>query len=161
MNSLTAPPTSPAEVLEVSPENLVVCNAYLTHQTIEGAASSLELEPSHVAQVLSQSSSKSYISTVFQDWGFNNRFKIRSALDAVISRKFQEMDEAGVGSSKDIAELLELSHKMSIKELELQISLEKARTKTSPSKVTNVQVNDHSGSNYNKLLESLLKNVAN
>lgn len=161
MNTLPTPPTSPAEVLEVSPENLVICNAYLTHQTIEKTAEALELEPSHVAQVLSQSSSKNYVSTVFQDWGFNNRFKIRSALDAVISRKFQELDEAGVGSSKDIAELLELSHRLSIKELELQISLEKARTKTSPSKVTNVQVNDHGGSNYNKLLESLLSNVAN
>lgn len=161
MNSMSTPPISPAEVLEVSPENLTICNAYLTHQTIEKAAGALDLEPSYVAQVLSQSSSKNYISTVFQDWGFNNRFKIRSALDAVISRKFQEMDEAGVGSSKDIAELLELSHKLSIKELELQISLEKARTKTSPSKVTNVQVNDHGGSNYNKLLESLLANVAN
>lgn len=158
---MSTPPISPAEVLEVSPENLVICNSYLTHQTIEATAQTLDLEPSHVAQVLSQSSSKNYISTVFQDWGFNNRFKIRSALDAVISRKFQELDEAGTGSSKDIAELLELSHKMSIKELELQILLEKARTKTSPSKVTNVQVNDHSGSNYNKLLESLLKNVAN
>lgn len=158
---MSTPPISPAEVLEVSPENLTICNAYLTHQTIEKAAGALDLEPSYVAQVLSQSSSKNYISTVFQDWGFNNRFKIRSALDAVISRKFQEMDEAGVGSSKDIAELLELSHKLSIKELELQISLEKARTKTSPSKVTNVQVNDHGGSNYNKLLESLLANVAN
>lgn len=161
MNTLITPPQSPAEVLEVSPENLTVCNAYLSHKTIEGAASSLDLEPSYVAQVLSQPSSKSYISTVFQDWGFNNRFKIRSALDAVISRKFQELDEAGTGSSKDIAELLELSHKMSMKELELQISLEKAKTRSAPSKVTNVQVNDHGGSNYNKLLESLLSNVAN
>ena len=161
MNSLTTPPTSPAEVLEVSPEALTICNAYLTHQTIEGCAQALDLLPSYVAQVLSSPSSKNYISTVFQDWGFNNRFKLRSALDAVISRKFQELDEAGVGSSKDIAELLELSHKMSIKELELQISLEKARTKNVPSKVTNVQVNDHGGSNYNKLLESLLANVAN
>lgn len=161
MNSLISPPSSPAEVLEVSPEALTICNAYLTHQSIEKTAEALDLEPSHVAQILGLSSSKNYVSTVFQDWGFNNRFKIRSALDAVISRKFQEMDEAGVGSSKDIAELLELSHRFSIKELELQIALEKARTKTSPSKVTNVQVNDHGGSNYNKLLESLLSNVAN
>jgi hypothetical protein len=86
--------------------------------------------------------------------GFNNRFKIRQALDAVISKKFQELDEAGTGSSKDIAELLELSHKMSIKELELEIQLLKLKDKTPAiKKQVNVQVNNN---NYHNLLNSLL-----
>ena len=97
---------------------------------------------------------KSYISKIFNDMGFNNRFKIRQALDAVISKKFQELDEAGTGSSKDIAELLELSHKMSIKELELEIQLLKLKDKTPAiKKQVNVQVNNN---NYHNLLNSLL-----
>ena len=103
---------------------------------------------------------KSYIDKVFLDWGFNNRFKIRKAMDLVLSKKFQELDESGMGSNKDIAELLELSHKMTMSELDRQIALEKIRQKSPTIKrQVNVQVNDNSTSNYHNLLTTLLKNA--
>jgi hypothetical protein len=144
-------------VVQISPEELLVANTYLTTHSIESCASTLSLEPHYVSQILDTPHIKSYISKIFQDTGFNNRFKIRQALDAVISKKFQELDEAGTGSSKDIADLLELSHKLSIKELELEIQLLKLKDK-SPSikKQVNVQVNNN---NYHNLLNSLLNNT--
>jgi hypothetical protein len=154
MNNLTTIPHSPSEVVAISPEELLVANTYLTTHSIESCASTLSLEPHYVSTVLDTPHVKSYISKIFNDMGFNNRFKIRQALDAVISKKFQELDEAGTGSSKDIAELLELSHKMSIKELELEIQLLKLKDKTpSIKKQVNVQVNNN---NYHNLLNSLL-----
>ena len=158
MNNLTTTPHSPAEVLDIRPEHLEVANTYLTTMDLHSTANTLGLEPHQVASILDNAPIKTYISRVFQDYGFNNRFKIRRALDAVISKKFEELDEAGTGSNKDIAELLELSHKMSIKELELEIDLEKAKARsTSIKKQVNVQVNNDS--NYHNLLTNLLKST--
>lgn len=81
---------------------------------------------------------------------------MRRAMDTLISKKFQELDEAGVGSSKDIADLLALSHKMTMEQLDREIALEKVRGSNIKSQV-NVQINDQSGSNYGTLLDKLLK----
>jgi molybdenum cofactor biosynthesis enzyme len=82
-------------------------------------------------------------------------------MDMLISKKFQELDEAGVGSSKDIADLLALSHKMTMEQLDREIQLEKVRGSNIKSQV-NVQINDGgaTGSNYGSLLEKLLKSNA-
>ena len=75
----------------------------------------------------------------------------------IISKKFQEMDEADIGSNKDIADLLLLSHKMTMDILDRQIQLEKIRAeKASPKSQVNVQINNEGGSNYDKLLSKLM-----
>jgi hypothetical protein len=78
-------------------------------------------------------------------------------MDALIQRKFQELEEAEIGSSKDIADLLALSHKMSMDILDRQIQLEKLKEANIKSQV-NVQVNEFgNGSKYNTLLEKIMK----
>lgn len=152
----TLPVRHPAEVLQIDPEGLHIANSYLVHQTLEKTAQELGLDSSLVASHLSRPEIKSYINTVFRDMGFNNRFKIRQALDCVISRKFQELQESDTGSSKDIAELLALSHKMSMEELDREIALEKIRSSSIRSQV-NVQINEGiQGGNYANLLQRLL-----
>lgn len=78
-------------------------------------------------------------------------------MDALIKQKFQELEEAGSGSQKDIAELLALSHKMSMDLLDKEIQLEKIRSGTSPQKQVNVQINEGlDGSKYSRLVQQLI-----
>lgn len=159
MNELqTLPTNTPAEVIEISPEALEVANCYLQSQSLPKVADDLGIPVEQVAQYLNRREVKSYIDSVFMDLGFNNRFKLRRAMDALLAKKFQEMDEAGIGSAKDIAELMALSHKMSMDELDRQIQLKKLENeKGGPKTQTNIQINEN-GSNYGTLIERLINN---
>jgi len=156
---LPVPKVAPVvEVVNISPESLEVANCYLQMQDIRAVAEALDSPISLISEILNKREVKAYIDHVFFDIGYNNRFKIRNALDAVIAKKFQDLDESGVGSSKDISELLALSHKMSIEHLSKQIELEKLRQQheTNIRSQVNVQINDNGGTNYSQLLDRLL-----
>lgn len=152
------PTHHPAEVLEISPEALEIANCYLVTQTAQKTADELNLSIEQVTQTLARREVKSYIDQVFFDTGFNNRFRMRQAMDAIIQKKFQELDEADVGSSKDILEILALSHKMTMETMDKQIELEKLKQNTVRSQ-TNIQINE-GGSNYHQLIERLVKSNA-
>lgn len=148
----------PAETLKISPEALEVANAYLQLQDARKVADELDIDPQLVTNYLDRREVKQYIDLVFRDMGYNNRFLMRKAMDALIRQKFQELEESGVGSSKDIAELLQMSHKMSMDLLDREIQLEKARTQVSgPQKQVNVQINEGlEGSKYAQLVQRLM-----
>lgn len=152
MNNLAT--STPAEVLAISPEALEVANSYLQSQNIQDVASDLEIPSELVVQILGKREVKAYIDGVFMNLGFNNRFKMRRAMDAIIQKKFQELEESETGSSKDIADLLALSHKMTMDELSRQIELEKLRQSNIKSQV-NVQIND-GGTKYESLIQRLI-----
>jgi hypothetical protein len=152
---MTLPTNHPAEALQISPEALEVANCYLQEQDTTKVATILGTSPELVAQILARREVKAYVDQVFFDMGFNNRFKMRKAMDAIISKKFQELDEAGVGSGKDILEILALSHKMTMETLDKQLQLEKLRESNVRTQ-TNIQIND-GGSNYSNLIERLIK----
>jgi hypothetical protein len=145
----------PAETLQIAPEALEVANCYLQLQDARRVADELDMPVTLVTEILARREVKSYVDHVFMDTGFNNRFEMRAAMDAIIKRKFQEMHEADVGSTKDITELLALSHKMSMDLLDREIQLEKARQSTAPQKQVNVQINDDS-SKYSSLISRLI-----
>jgi len=151
---MNLPTVHPAEALVISPEALEIANAYLTYQDTRKVSEELDISLDVISHVLARKEVKSYINNVFMDLGFNNRFKLRRAMDAIIARKFQEMDEADIGSNKDIADLLAMSHKMTMAELDRQIELERLRDTNIKSQV-NVQIND-GGSNYSSLLERII-----
>ena len=147
----------PAETLQIAPEALEVANCYLQLQDARKVADELDLPVTLVTEILARREVKSYVDHVFMDTGFNNRFEMRAAMDALIKKKFQEMHEADVGSTKDITELLALSHKMSMDLLDREIQLEKARQATAPSKQVNVQINEGlDGSKYSHLINRLI-----
>lgn len=148
------PTVTPAEVLDISPENLEVANCFLQTQDLGEVANALDLPREVVSQILSRREVKAYIDNVFINVGFNNRFRMREAMDAIIKKKFQELEESETGSSKDIADLLALSHKMTMDELSRQIELEKLRSANVKNQV-NVQIND-AGSKYDNLINRLL-----
>ena len=147
----------PAETVQIAPEALEVANCYLQLQDARRVADSLDLPVTLVTEILARREVKSYVDHVFMDTGFNNRFEMRAAMDALIKKKFQEMHEADVGSTKDITELLALSHKMSMDLLDREIQLAKAQQATGPQKQVNVQINEGlDGSKYSHLINRLL-----
>jgi hypothetical protein len=147
----------PAETVRISPEALEVANAYLQLNDARAVAAELDLDPEIVTNILAKREVKGYIDSVFFDSGYNNRFLMRKAMDALIKQKFSELEESQTGSTKDIAELLQMSHKMSMDLLDREIQLEKARTQTGPQKQVNVQINEGlEGSKYGKLVQQLI-----
>lgn len=147
----------PAETLQIAPEALEVANCYLQLQDARRVADELELPVTLVTEILAKREVKAYVDHVFMDTGFNNRFEMRAAMDALIKKKFQEMHEADVGSTKDITELLALSHKMSMDLLDREIQLAKAQQSTGPAKQVNVQINEGlDGSKYSHLINRLI-----
>lgn len=147
----------PAEVVQLSPEALEVANCYLQLQDVRKVADELGLPPELVSDQLARRETKRYIDQVFFDTGYNNRFLMRRAMDALIRKKFQELEESDTGSSKDIAELLQMSHKMSMDLLDRELQLEKIRAgSTGPQKQVNVQINELDGSKYSQLVQRLV-----
>ncbi len=151
------PTVTPAETIDISPEALEVANCYLQSQDIQVVAQELDMPTELVTQLLSKKEVKSYIDHVFFNVGFNNRFKMRAAMDAIIRKKFQELEESQMGSTKDIADLLVISHKMTMEEMSKQLELEKLRQSTIKSQV-NVQINEGfaDGSKYGNLIQKLI-----
>ena len=147
----------PAETVRISPEALEVANAYLQLNDARAVAQELDLDPEVVTNLLARREVKSYIDSVFFDSGYNNRFLMRKAMDALIKQKFSELEESQTGSTKDIAELLQMSHKMSMDLLDREIQLEKAKMSTAPQKQVNVQINEGlDGSKYSQLVQRLI-----
>jgi len=150
------PVSSPAQAIIISPEALEIANSYLTNQSVTKTAQELCLSPDQITEVLERKEVRSYIDNIFLDAGFNNRFRMREVMDTIISKKLQELDEAEVGSSKDIADLLALSHKMTMEQLDRQIALEKVRSGHVKTQV-NMQVNEFGGdTKYSSLISKLL-----
>ena len=146
----------PAETINISPEALEVANCYLQVQDTKKVADELDLSPEVVTEILKRREVKAYVDNVFMDIGFNNRFKMRRAMDAIIQQKFQELEESQTGSTKDIADLLQMSHKMAMDYLDREIQLEKLRqAPQGPQKQVNVQINDD-GTKYGQLLKQLM-----
>ena len=154
----TLPISSPAQAVIISPEALEIANSYLSTQNVEETASSLGFPRDMITEVLDRREVRAYIDNIFLDSGFNNRFKMRQVMDLIISKKLEELDEAEVGSSKDIADLLALSHKMTMEQLDRQIQLEKVRAGgTNVKTQVNMQVNEFGGdTKYGSLISKLL-----
>ena len=111
-----------------------------------------------VAEVLNKREVKKYIDTVYLDMGYRNRNNIGSLLDEMIASKLEEAQESGVYSSKDLADLLMMAHKMRMDEIKAQAELIKAEG-TNIKNQTNVQINEavpFGQGNYGKLMEKLL-----
>jgi molybdenum cofactor biosynthesis enzyme len=79
----------------------------------------------------------------------------------MINSKLEEAQETGVYSSKDLADLLQMAHKMRMDEIKALTELEKVQSSNTIRNQTNVQINEgipFGQGNYGKLMEALLKN---
>ena len=92
------------------------------------------------------------------DLGYRNKNNIASVLDEMIQSKLEEAQESGVYSSKDLADLLQMAHKMRMDEIKAQAELEKVSSSNIKNQ-TNVQINEgvpFGQGNYGKLMDKLL-----
>ena len=147
------------EITTISPEGLEVANAYLQFGNIRAVCEYMSVPENQVVEVLNKREVKKYIDTVYLDMGYRNKNNIASVLDEMIQSKLEEAQETGVYSSKDLADLLQMAHKMRMDEIKAQADLLKAET-TNIRNQTNVQINDAAlpfgQGNYGKLMEKLL-----
>lgn len=157
--AMKPPITAPAETLQLSPESLEVANCYLQLANIQQVASEMQLPVEYVTNILRRPEVRSYVNLIFADSGFNNRVTMRRAMDALLQQKFAELEQAQTGSNKDIADLLALSHKMSMDLLDREIALAKLQQgQDNIRNQVNVQINEGLGaSKYASLINKLLQ----
>ena len=146
------------EVTTISPEGLEIANSYLQFGNIRGVCQHLQVPENRVVEALNKREVKKYIDTVYLDMGFRNKNNIATALDEIIQSKLEEAQETGMYSNKDLADLLQMAHKMRMDEIKAQTDAEKATTNIRTQ--NNVQINDGSlpfgQGNYGKLMDKLL-----
>ena len=146
------------EVTTISPEGLEIANSYLQFGNIRGVCQHLQVAEDRVVEALNKREVKKYIDTVYLDMGFRNKNNIAGALDEMIQSKLEEAQETGMYSNKDLADLLQMAHKMRMDEIKAQTDAEKATTSIRTQ--NNVQINDGSlpfgQGNYGKLMDKLL-----
>ena len=149
------------ELTTISPEGLEVANSYLTFGNIRAVVEQLGVAENKVVELLNKREVKKYIDTVYLDMGYRNKNNIATLLDEMIESKLEEAKESGVYSNKDLADLLQMAHKMRMDEIKAQAELEKAQA-TNVKSQTNVQINEglpFGQGNYGKLMDKLLKDV--
>lgn len=146
------------EVTTISPEGLEIANCYLQFGNIRGVSEYLMVPENQVVEALNKKEVKRYIDAVYLDLGYRNKNNIAIVLDEMISSKLQEAQESGVYSNKDLADLLQMAHKMRMDELKAQADLEKASASSIKTQ-NNVQINEgvpFGQGNYGKLMDKLL-----
>ena len=148
------------EITTISPEGLEIANCYLQFGNIRAVCDYLQVPENKVVDLLNKREIKKYIDTVYLDMGYRNKNNIASLLDEMIQNKLEEAQETGVYSSKDLADLLQMAHKMRMDEIKAQAELVKAES-TNIETQNNVQINSEGlpfgQGNYGKLMEKLLK----
>ena len=146
------------ELTTISPEGLEVANSYLQFGNIRGVCDHLQVAENKVVEILNKREVKKYIDTVYLDIGYRNKNNIGSVLDEMIASKLEEAQESGIYSSKDLADLLQMAHKMRMDEIKAQADLAKTESNNIKNQ-TNVQINEavpFGQGNYGKLMEKLL-----
>ena len=147
------------EIVPISPEGLEIANAYLQFSNISAVSEYMGVAEDKISEILNKREVKKYIDTVYLDTGYRNRNNIASVMDQMIASKLEEAEETGIYSKKDLADLMQMAHKMRMEELKAQAEIEKVST--SIKNQTNVQINESvpfGQGNYGKLMEKLLNN---
>jgi phage terminase small subunit len=146
-----------AELMPMSPEGHTVAAAYLTHGTATLAARALSMETKDVTQHLRDPQVKAYIDQAYLDSGYRNRVALGKVMDSIIDKKMEELEEAEIGSSKDILDILTVAHKMRMEEMKAMVDYEKLHKAPEIQNQTNVQINEGMGEgNYGRLMKQLL-----
>ena len=148
-NQLTTHKTE--EEFALNPEVLEVAETYLKTMSTEETALILEMPKDEVMRTLAKKEVKRFVDTIFLELGYNNRFKLHDVMDKIIESKLEEAEETEVFSSKDLADLLLMKHKMRMDELKAEIELQKAK---GPGKQVNIQQNNY-GDNLTDLIQRL------
>ena len=78
----------------------------------------------------------------------------------LIEKKLEESEETQIYTNKDMADLLQMAHKMRIEEMKAQTELKKAEAQSVKKNQVNIQHNSElpfGQGNYGELIKKLLK----
>lgn len=142
---------------KIQPEAMEVIEQYLYHnRDVNLVANALNTTPTVITDILNKKEVRGYLDHLFMESGYRNREKFFTVLDNLLDAKIEELDEAQMGSSMDIMDIMKIYHGMKVKELELSIKLQElqSNSKQSASTINNVQINNSSG--YDKLLDRII-----
>ena len=144
----------------ISPEGLEIANAYLELGNIPAVCARLLIDEAKASEFLAKREVKAYVDQVYLDTGYRNRFKLAEVLDTLIDAKLEEAEESEIYTNKDLADLVQMAHKIRVDELKAQTELEKAKAANIKNQ-TNIQVNNQEmpfgQGNYGELMKKLLK----
>jgi hypothetical protein len=145
------------ELTTITPEGLEVANSYLMFGNINAVCKELCVPEHKVVELLNKREVKKYIDTVYLDTGYRNRNNIATVLDEMISAKLEEAQESGIYSSKDLADLMMMAHKIRMDEI---TALNKQEAATNIRTQNNVQINEQGmpfgQGNYGELMRKLV-----
>lgn len=138
---------------QISPEGAKIANTYLANAcSISDTSHSLGIPTHEIAACLHQPLVKSYVNGILRETGYRHMVQIAEKLDELVERKWEELEEAEIGSNKDIADLLSLAHKM---RMDMSKLLQADNTGNAVNQ-KNTQVNVYGDGSYGKLMEKLI-----
>ena len=143
----------------ISPESIEIANAYLEKGDITMVSTELGIPRDVVSDYLNKREVKKYIDSVYLDAGYRNRFKLAETMDTIINKKLEEAEETEMYSNKDLADLLQMAHKIRMDEIKAQTDADKVAGATIRTQ-NNVQINSDvpfGQGNYGALMDKLLK----
>ncbi len=138
----------------IGPETAAIANTYLANAcSLNETSHALDLPTHEISATLQQPLVKAYVNLILRETGYRHMVMIAKKLDDLVELKWAELEEAEIGSNKDIADLLQLAHKMRLDMSKLlQVDMEKKNTASTH----NTQVNVYGPGNYGKLMEKLV-----
>jgi hypothetical protein len=150
-----APYSEDAMPQTISPEGAEIANVYLRNAcSIAATSEELNLPTHQVSAALHDPMVKNYVTGVLRETGYQHMEKIVNKFDRLIDMKWEELEEAEIGSNKDIADLLNMIHKM---RMEMSRLLQADIKNDAPVHQKNTQVNVFGEGKYGALMEKLLK----
>jgi len=149
-----APYSEDAKPQAISPEGAEIANTYLANAcSIAATADYLNVPTYEISAMLHEPLVKAYINGILRETGYRHMVQIAEKLDDLVERKWEELEEAEIGSNKDIAELLSLAHKM---RMDMSKLLQADTTKDGPSSLKQT-LNVYGNDSYGKLMQKLLE----
>lgn len=146
------PYSEDAQPERIAPEGAKVANTYLANGcSIHQTSLALKMPTHEISAVLHEPLVKNYVTSILREYGYSHMVQIAEKMDELISTKWTELEEAEIGSNKDIADLLALAHKF---RMDMSKMLQ-ADTKAEPGIQHNTQVNVYGKGQYGKLMKML------
>jgi hypothetical protein len=137
----------------IAPEGAAIANTYLANAcSILATSDAMGLPTHEISAVLHEPLVKAYVNGILRETGYRHMVKIAEKLDSLVELKWAELEEAEIGSNKDIADLLSLAHKF---QMDMSKMLQADATKEINNQ-RNTQVNVYGEGSYGKLMEKLI-----
>lgn len=138
-----------ADNYKLNPESLAFTDVYLSTLDLDMTCQTLGISSEMGQGFLRKPEVKRFIDGVYMETGYYNKLKIQDVLNNIVSEKLEEALDTGISTKYDLLDVLKMIQ--SIKESDHKME------RDIPNRVTNVQNNNHYGSNLGNLLDKISK----